>query len=179
METNPIIESILTRRSIRRFTGKPIEDEKLQTILKCGAFAPTAKNTKAWKFFVIKDKNLFARIMEINPFASALKTADTAIAVCIDYDKVLPGYAPVDASAATENILLAAHALGLGSCWIGIYPNADRVDNMQDALGLPDHVEVITLVALGYYDEEPKQPQRDYTHYVVNGEWIEDAPEAK
>lgn len=168
METNEIIESILTRRSIRKFTGEEVSDEKLAAILKCGAFAPTAKNTKAWKFIVSKDKAKFNKIIEACPYASALKTAPIAIAICIDYDKCLPGYAPIDASAATENILLAAHALGLGGCWMGIYPSADRVDALKEVFELPENVDVINLVAIGCPDEEPREPMRDYTHYVMN-----------
>ena len=171
---NDFIDMILTRRSVRKFSGKEIEDEKLQAILKCGAFAPTAKNTKAWKFIVTKDKNAFAKIIAANQYASAVKTADVVIAVCIDYDKSLPGYEPIDASAAAENILLAAHALGLGGCWIGTYPNADRVDAMKEIFELPENIDVINLIALGYPDEEPRQPMRDYTHYVMYEKWNEE-----
>lgn len=174
MDTNITVNHILTRRSVRKYTGTPIEDEKLQLILKCGAFAPTAKNTKSWKFIVCKNKDVFEKILAVHPYASALKTCDTVIAVCIDQDKVLTGYAPIDASAATENILLSAHALGLGSCWIGVYPNVDRVEAMGEIFGLPENINVISLVALGYADEEPRQPMRDYTHYVVNEKWPEE-----
>ncbi len=167
MDSEKMIDLILTRRSIRKFKSTPVEDEKLESILKCAAFAPTAKNTKAWKFVVTADRTLIDKVVCAHPYSSPLKTAPVMIAVCIDYEKVLPGYAPVDASAATENILLAAHALGLATCWMGVYPNADRIDDMKEILELDDNIDVINLVALGYADEEPRTPGRDYNDYVV------------
>ncbi len=167
MEAEKMIDLILTRRSIRKFESTPVEDEKLEKILKCAAFAPTAKNTKAWKFVVTTDRSIIDKVIASHPYSSPLKTAPVMIAVCMDYDKVLPGYAPVDASAATENILLAAHAQGLATCWLGVYPNADRIDALKEILGLEDNLDVINLVALGYGDEEPKTPHRDYNDYVI------------
>lgn len=167
MESEKMIDLILTRRSIRKFKSTPVENEKLESILKCAAFAPTAKNTKAWKFVVTADRALINKVVCAHPYSTPLKTAPVMIAVCMDYEKVLPGYAPVDASAATENILLAAHALGLATCWMGVYPNADRIDDMKEILELDDNIDVINLIALGYADEEPRTPGRDYNDYVV------------
>lgn len=173
MDSEKMIDLILTRRSIRKFSSEPIEEEKLENILKCAAFAPTAKNTKAWKFLVTKDKMLINKVINAHPYSAPLKTADALIAVCIDFDKVLDGYAPVDASAATQNILLAAHAYGIGSCWMGVYPNANRIDALKRIFELPESIDVINLVALGYPDEQPRQPGRDYTHYVIRNVYDE------
>ena len=167
MDSEKMIELILTRRRIRKYESTPVESEKLENILKCAAFAPTAKNTKAWKFVVTSDRAIIDKVVAAHPYATPLKTAPVMIAVCMDFDKVLPGYAPVDASAATENILLAAHAQGLATCWMGVYPNADRIDALKQILDLEDNVDVINLVALGYADEEPKTPGRDYNNYVI------------
>lgn len=167
MEAEKMIELILTRRSIRKFKSTPVEDEKLENILKCAAFAPTAKNTKAWRFVVSKDRSIINKVIAAHPYSTPLKTAPVMIAVCMNYDKVLPGYAPVDASAATENILLAAHAQGLATCWMGVYPNADRIDALKEILELDDNVDVINLVALGYADEEPRAPGRNYNDYII------------
>jgi nitroreductase len=167
MDSEKMIELILTRRSIRKFKSEPVEEEKLERILKCAAFAPTAKNTKAWKFVVSSDRALIDKVVASHPYSAPLKTAPVMIAVCMDFDKVLPGYAPVDASAATENILLAAHAQGLATCWMGVYPNADRIDALKNILDLDESIDVINLVALGYADEEPRTPGRDYNNYVI------------
>ncbi len=167
MDAEKMIDLILTRRSIRKFKTRAVEEDKLEAILKCAAFAPTAKNTKAWKFVVTTDRSIIDKVIAAHPYSSPLKTAPVMIAVCMDYEKVLPGYAPVDASAATENILLAAHAQDLAACWLGVYPNADRIDALKQILDLEDNLDVINLVALGYADEEPKTPGRDYNDYVI------------
>jgi len=145
-----LYEGLLTRRSIRKYTGKRIEDEKILDIIKAGMYAPSARNRKPWHFVVIDDKAIMKEIIKFHPFASMLSEASHAIAVCGD-EKLEngPGYYKLDCSAATQNILLAAHSLGLGAVWLGIEPRQERIDALSKLLDLPSHIKPLSLISLG------------------------------
>lgn len=157
-----LYEGLITRRSIRRYTGEKIGYEKIEKIVIAGMYAPSARNTRPWHFIVIDDREIMNRIMEFHPYSSMLKDASHAIAVCGDENLHNgPGYYVLDCSAATENILLAAHALNLGAVWIGIHPKPDRIQNMRSLLKLPSHVQPVALIALGVPEKNVMpQPQR-------------------
>ncbi len=109
---------ILDRRSIRKFTSQKIHTELITKVLTAAMYAPSAVNTQPWHFVVIDRKPIFRQIMEVHPYAQMLQTASHAIVVC--GNETLQhgdGYWVVDCRAATQNLLLAAHALGLGTCW--------------------------------------------------------------
>lgn len=156
-----IFEVLLNRRSIRKYTNEKITDEQLEKIIEAGMFAPSAVNTKPWHFLVLKSQTTFDAIIEANPNAAMLKQASAAILICYDeklqHDK---GYGPVDCSAATQNMLLAAHGLGLGACWIGIYPRQNRVEALHKLFTLPEHVIPFAVISLGYPNETKNKPQR-------------------
>ena len=122
-QSEAVIENIMTRTSIRAFTDQPVDEATVEKILRAGMAAPTAVNRQPWAFVVVNEREQMERLREVHPFAQMLKTAQFAIIVCGDMERALPGasqaYWIQDASAATENILLAAHGLGLG-CLIGI-----------------------------------------------------------
>jgi nitroreductase len=158
-----LIEGLLTRRSIRAFTGERVTEDQLEVILKAAMHAPSARNCQPWHFIVTRDREMFSRIMEVHPYASMLSRAGAAILVCGDLEKQHgEGYWIVDCSAATENLLLAIHGTGLGGVWLGIHPREDRKQAMKDLFGLPPHIEPLSLVAAGVPAENPEQPAGRY-----------------
>jgi nitroreductase len=124
-----VMENIMTRTSIRAYEDRQIEDEKVEKMLQAAMAAPTAGNKQPWKFVVIKDKNTLKTISEHFHTMTMAENAPMAIVVCGDMDLTFPDdgrdYWVEDASAATENLLLAAHSMGLGAVWCGIYPMQD------------------------------------------------------
>jgi nitroreductase len=144
------IEAIRTRRSIRRYTGDPVADDVLSEILKAAMSAPSAGNQQPWQFVVVAERALREAIAAFHPYAQMVREAPVAIVVCGDLRlETYKGYWVQDCSAATQNILLAAHAKGLGAVWVGIYPVEDRVQRLQQLLALPAQVVPLALVPLG------------------------------
>ncbi len=161
------LEALFTRRSIRKYTDEPVSEEMLHTLLKAGMYAPSANNRQPWHFVVIRDRSLLEEITTIHPHAQMLKQAPLAIAVCADTTRS-PRYWALDCSAATQNILLAAHALGLGAVWLAVYPNPTRVPAMSKLLHLPEHVTPVTLIAVGHPAEQKGPVERfrpEAVHY--------------
>lgn len=159
MET---MEAILTRRSIRKFKPDAIPDEIIKTLLEAAMSAPSAGNQQPWHFIVIQDRQILDGITQVHPYAQMLKEAPLAIAICGDMEKQIhEGYWIQDCSAATENLLLAAHDIGLGAVWLGVYPREPRVIGVQQILKLPEFVTPLCIVALGYPAEE-KPPAHRY-----------------
>ncbi len=156
-----ILENIMTRSSVRSYTTQKVEDDKIETLLKAGMAAPTGGNKQPWEFIVVTDRETLDKIPEYAAGAKMITKSQTAIVVCGDTSRCMPGtlveYWIQDCSAATENILLAAHAMGLGAVWCGAYPNndQDRVGKMQELLGLPEGVYALSVIVLGYPDSEP------------------------
>ncbi len=145
------MEAILTRRSIRKYSDKLLDDHFIETVLEAGFSAPSAGNQQPWHFVILDDKTLFDNILTFHPHAHMLKEAQKAILVCGDLSlEKFKGYWMLDCSAATQNILLAAHASGISSCWLGIYPREDRVVKMRELLNMPSHVVPFSLISLGY-----------------------------
>ena len=158
---NPVIEAIITRRSIRHYIRKNVDKSLTDLLLKSAMYAPSARNQQPWHFIVIDQEGLFKRIMKVHPYSSMLSEAAVAILVCADEKLELSkGYWPVDCSAATENILLAAHSLGLGSVWLGVYPRKERMDGIREIFSLPGHIQPFSLVSIGYPAEEKDIPVR-------------------
>jgi nitroreductase len=145
------LEAIRTRRSIRKYTDRPVEAEKVQILLEAAMLAPSAGNQQPWRFIVIDDKALLEKVPEINPNAPMAPKAPMAILVCGDLRlERFPGNWTADCSAAAENLLIAARALGLGAVWTGLYPEEDRVEGFRDLLGLPREVVPLALIPVGY-----------------------------
>lgn len=154
-----VIGNIMTRTSVRQYNDCPISADTLETLLKAGMAAPTAVNKQPWAFVVTTGRDALDSLATLQP---RLQTAAAAITVCGDMTRAIEGegrdFWVQDCSAATENILLAAHALGLGAVWTGVYPIAERVDDVSRALALPDSVVPMCIIAVGYPvgDQEPK-----------------------
>lgn len=166
------IQCILDRRSIRKFSNQKIDKQVLTEILTAAMHAPSAVNRQPWHFVVIDRRELMDRIMEIHPYAAMLRTASHAIVVCGDlHQQHDDGYWVVDCGPATQNLLLAAHALGLGGCWVGLHPREGRKKDMASLLGLPDHIQPFALVALGYPEEQKPKPDRFQSEKVRHNGW--------
>ncbi len=150
-------ELLMTRRSIRRFTGEPVPAEVIRKILEAGMAAPTAANTRDWSFIVVTDRERLAEMADGNGRAAApLKNAAFGILVCGDLAKALPqarDYWIIDCALAAENLTLAATALGLGSVLIGTWPQAEKVSAQKELFGLPETVIPHTIIAFGYPED--------------------------
>ena len=151
---NDLVQLIMTRTSIRAFLDKPVSDETVEALLKAAMAAPSAKNSQPWAFVVIRDRALLEKLGESLPNAKMTATAPVALVICGVLDKALPGeareYWIQDAAAATENFLLAVHALGLGAVWTGVHPISERIRIIREALHLPEGVEPFCLIPFGY-----------------------------
>jgi nitroreductase len=164
------IQTILSRRSIRKFTGEAIPDKDIKLLLEAAMAATSACNQQPWHYIVVKNKDTFAKIMEAQRYTKMLEKASVAVIVCADPElQTCPGFWVQDCSAATENLLLAAHAMGYGATWCGVYPNDDVVWKMRELLGIPKNVYPLCVVALGVPDEE-KPPANRYNQERVHSE---------
>jgi len=164
------MKAILGRRSIRKFTGGAIPDGDVKLFLEAAMAAPSACNQQPWHFVVVRSRETFGRIMEIQPYTRMLEKAALAVVVCADPElQTCPGYWVQDCSAATENLLLAVHAMGYGATWCGLYPNDDPVWRIRELLGLPKQVVPLCVVAVGVPDEK-KPPAGRYNQDRVHQE---------
>lgn len=155
------IKTILTRRSIRKYSGEPIPAEIIKELLNAGMHAPTARNYQPWHFVVVDEREMIDKLSEAHPHAKMLKEASLAILVCGDKNiQSEEGYIMQDCSAATQNIMLAAHAHGLGSVWLGMYPREDRIREVSRVLNIPDHILPAALISIGYPAETKDAPDR-------------------
>jgi nitroreductase len=167
-----IIELLTTRRSIRKYTAKEIREEIVEELLRAAMYAPSAGNQQPWHFVVLRNKAMFRKINEFHPYSAMLQEANLAILVCADTTiETKRGYWPLDCSAATENILIAAHGLGLGAVWLGIYPRPDRQDGMKKLLRLPDNISPFSLVSIGYPAEQKALPNRFVPERIHYEKW--------
>lgn len=154
---NEAIKNIMTRTSVRQFTDQAVSKADIETLLRAGMAAPTAVNKQPWHFVAVTDK---AKLKELSGGRGRmLEQCALAIVVCGDMTKALPGkgqaYWIQDCSAATENILLAAHALGLGAVWTGVYPMDERVASVSAAVKLPETIVPLCVIVIGHPAEQP------------------------
>ena len=151
---NDAIRTIMTRPSVRAFQDKPVPEETVEQLLRAAMAAPSAKNSQPWAFVVIRDRAELAKLGAALPNAKMTATAPLAVAICGVLDKTLPGeareYWIQDCAAATENFLLAVHALGLGAVWTGVHPISERIAILKETLRLPDGVEPFCLIPFGW-----------------------------
>lgn len=167
-----ILETINSRRSIRKFTGNLIGDEDLKTILKAGFQAPSAHDEEPREFLVIKDKDVIEQIAEFHEYAKMLPDAGCAIVVCGDMGKQSEkGFLIADCSAAMQNILLAAHGLGYGAVWCGLYPKEDLVDNMTGVLNLPKDIIPVGMAVIGEKVKERRVVDRYNEECIHYDKW--------
>jgi nitroreductase len=166
------MKEILERRSIRSYTGEEVTEEQVKKLLRAAMAAPSAGNGQPWEFIVIRDKQLFQKIMLIHPYSQMLKEASVAIAVCGNIHKEqFEGFWVQDCSAATENILLMAQHLGLGAVWLGVYPDRERVADIQKILGMPALVIPLNIISIGYPAERRAPEDRYKESRIHYNQW--------
>lgn len=169
MET---LDAIFTRRSIRKYLPKPVTRDVIENILKAGMNAPSAGDEQPWHFVIIDKHYLLQKISEIHPYAKMLKYAPAAILVCGDQEVLkFKDLWIQDCSAATENMLLAAHDLGLGAVWIGVYPAENLVREVQSILEIPQHVAPFSIIGMGYPVEEKSSRLRYDKSKIHSNVW--------
>lgn len=163
-----VLNTIMTRVSVRAYTDQEVEEDKIDNLLKAAMAAPTALNKQPWHFVVVKDKALLEELSHAHKYAALVAKAPLAIVVCGDMNKALDGESRdfwiQDCSAATENLLLAAHAQHLGAVWTGLYPGLEKCKAVSEVLNLPDHLVPLCMVVVGYPAESPQ----------VKDKWRED-----
>jgi nitroreductase len=167
------IEAIMTRRSVRKYTRNRVPAEAVEQLLRAGMAAPSAANEQPWHFVVITERKTLVQVPTFHPHAHMLKEAALAILVCSDTDLELSkGRGVLDCSAATQNILLAAHDMGLGAVWVGIFPVEERMNGMRKLLNMPTRIVPISLVSIGYSDEGPRMEDRFKPERVHHEHWM-------
>lgn len=166
-----VLENIHARKSVRQFTDEPVSQEHIETMLKAAMAAPTAVNYQPWRFVVITERARLDAMAEVLPYAKMLKQAPLAIVVCGEttwFEGRENTYWQQDCSAATQNILLAAEALGLGAVWTGVYPNMELARPLAEFLGLPGTVQPLCCIPIGHHDgtTQPKDKWKpENIHY--------------
>jgi nitroreductase len=155
------LEAIFNRRSTRSYTDRPLTGDMLDTLLKAAMYAPSAVNKQPWHFIVFRDHETIRKIIAIHPNAAMLGNSQAAVLVCWDEHRQHDtGYGPIDCAAATQNMLLAAHSMGIGSVWVGIYPRTARMEVLAPLFNLPPHIKPFSVVSLGFPAEKRDRPER-------------------
>lgn len=169
-----VLENIHSRKSVREFTSEPVSDADIQTMLKAAMAAPTAINFQPWRFVVVNEREALDSLADQLPYAKMLKQAPLAIVVCGETlwmgGEENPFWS-LDCSAATQNLLLTAEALGLGAVWTAAYPDADRCKAISDALGLPSTVKPLCVVPIGHPAGENQPRDKWKPENIHYGKW--------
>ena len=161
MET---LRNLFTRKSVRKFTDEKLTEEQIHTILRAGMSGPTCVNARQWSFIVVTDRVKLQKMADANGRpAEPLRKAAAGILVCGDLDRAFrpaPDYWVIDGSIACQNMILAAHDMGIGSVWLGTYPQMERVKAQKKLFGLPENIIPHSVLAFGY-PEDPEEEERD------------------
>lgn len=168
------ISAILTRRSIREYTAHPVPDELIKLLLEAGITAPSAFNEQSTEFVVVNERKILDEIAKFEAKRPQLRKATVAIVVCGNQNKEKnkgQGYWQLDGAVASENILIAANALGLGAVWTAIYPYPDRIPKVQKILSLPDYVIPLNIIPIGYPAERKLPENLDNPARVHKNRW--------
>jgi nitroreductase len=158
-----VLEAIKTRRSIRKYKSDPVPEEMMEKILEAGRWAPSANNSQPWKFIVLKDENVRKKIAEVTAYGKFLADAPLGIAVVID--PKASTHPIEDGAIATQNMLLAAHALGLGACWIGSYGSAYE-DKAKRILEVPEDKRLLSIISIGFPAESREKRRKELGELV-------------
>ena len=154
-----MLDLIKSRRSIRKYTPEPVSDEQIEMLLEAAMAAPSASNRKPWEFVVVRDAGLRKQLSEVHPWAGMAADAPVVFVVCGRPNG--SDHWVEDCSAATENLLLAVTALGLGAVWVATYPRAEREGKVQRTLNLPKEWRTLCLVPVGH----PAEAKASRTQY--------------
>ncbi|MCD7898612.1 MAG: nitroreductase family protein [Bacteroides sp.] len=163
---NPVMDNILSRKSVRKYQDKSIEPEKMDLLMRAGMAAPSGRDVRPWEFVIVNERARLDTMAASLPYAKMLTHAPCAIIVCGDSARSFYWY--LDCSAAAQNILLAAESIGLGAVWTAAYPYEDRMKVVSETLELPAHILPLCVIPVGYPDGEyqPKdKSDRSKIHY--------------
>ncbi len=176
-----LMEGLLTRRSVRKYeTERKIDKETIKEIIKAAQYAPTAHNKQPWEFLVVDDREVLEHLRHIQRWTSFAKDAACVVFVCGDTEKSFSRnkenekwtFIDVDCAIATENLMLAAWAKGIGTCYCGAAPMQRVVDDLKEYLHLPENIRPFAIITMGYPAETPKQPDDRYNPDKIHwGKW--------
>ncbi|MCX7909163.1 MAG: nitroreductase family protein [Ignavibacteria bacterium] len=165
------LDAIFQRKSVRNFTGEEVPKEKLELLLRAGMAAPSAVNMQPWEFILVTNKETLQSMADNLPYAKMMSKASACILVCAIPElahRKLKDYAIIDCSCASQNILIAAEALGLGAVWTAVFPNIDRIEFVRKLLGVPKDVIPLNAIAIGIPtgEDQPKDKYKpEKIHY--------------
>ena len=169
------ISDILTRTSVRAYSDKPVETQKVDTLLRAAMAAPTAGNKQPWRFVVIDDRSILDAISENFKTMTMARNASLVVIMCGDITATFDGegkdYWIQDVAAASENLLLAAHAMGLGAVWCGIYPQTSRVERFSEMLHLPENIIPMACICVGYPDGPTSPKDKWHPEHIHYNTW--------
>jgi nitroreductase len=166
------MDAILSRRSIRKYTKQSVPDQLIKELLEAAMNAPSAGNEQPWHFIVINDRGILDEIPKYHPYSQMIREAYVAIVICCDLqlDKQ-DGLWVQDCAAATENLLLAVQAKGLGAVWLGVYPREERVTGLRKLLSIPEQVIPFSLIPIGYPAEHKPRADRYDSSRIHDNRW--------
>jgi nitroreductase len=163
-----ILEVIRTRRSIRQYTQDPISEEDISKILEAGRWAPSASNSQPWKFIVLRSQEVRKKLAGVLAWGGFLAQAALGIAVIID--EAASTHPVADGAIATQNMLLEAHSLGLGACWIGVYGSPHEA-NAKKVLNVPTDKRLLSVIAIGHPAETPRKTRKPLAEMIFTDEY--------
>lgn len=169
-----VFDAIRGRRSVRRYASRPVERELIEKVVDAGRWAPSSGNTQPVEVVAVTDPEKRRVMAEVSGYARYLKDAPVALVVCINLSRARSRYgelgvsyfAPLDAAVAIQNMMLAAHALGLGTCWDSVFDKG----KVRELVSLPGDVEPFAIIALGYPSESPSPPHRRPLEEILHWE---------
>lgn len=159
-----VFDAIRNRRSIRKYKKTPVEDEKILKCLEAAQWAPSASNRQPWHFIVVREGKARKALAELHPYGRFMKDSPVVVVVLCDPERH-PKYYLYDPCIAAQNFLLAAYAQGLGTCWMGVI-NATFEDDMKKRLGVPERMQILCCISVGYPDENPTSTRRELDEIV-------------
>jgi nitroreductase len=166
------LSQIFLRRSIRKFSDKPVSDADIRALLEAGMAAPSARATDPWRIIVVTNSGTLAKMAQALPNGKMLAECSVAFVVCGDMQAAndqLISYCLQDCSAAIENILIGAQMIGLGAVWLGIHPREERIAAVKELFPVPEPIMPISIIAIGYPAEQ-KEPRTRYNESFVHFE---------
>ena len=169
-----VLENIHSRKSVRQYTEEPVSAEQIETLLRAAMAAPTAVNFQPWRFVVVSEREELDAMAEALPYAKMLKQAPLAIIVCGEttwFEGRENPFWQQDCSAATQNLLLAAEAIGLGAVWTAVYPDPERTQKVSEFLNLPSTVKPLCTIPIGHPAGENKPKDKWKPENIHYGKW--------
>lgn len=167
-----ILEAIRTRRTIRYYKTEPVPEEVFEHLLTAAFQAPSAFDERPWHFLVIDQPERLKALADAMEHCDMLREAQAGFLICMDPGlEQVPGFAVQDCSACGQNVLLAAHALGIGACWIGLHPVEEREQAVRKNCKIPGNLIPFALISLGYPNEDLPPEDRTDKERIHRNEW--------